>query len=229
MDDAEEGSRATRREVLGATAGALAVGALPGRSTAQQASGPTVYVGSADDTLYAVDAATGTQEWAFTQPSNSVYSSPTVVDGTVYIGSWDEMLSMSDIRENLLDVRDNVDDKETDGGDTGTTEPEDDGMPMRFIAWGAVGALGLIYGGYRLLGSDDQTADKNPEPTTTPETTAETLTTTDSRREGETKEKLREIRALVEDVKSALSSADTRPPSRKPTKPRTKHNNSHEK
>ncbi len=69
MDDAGEWSRATRRQVLGATAGALAVGALPGRTGAQQASGPTVYVGSSphdDGTLYAVDAATGEQEWAFT-------------------------------------------------------------------------------------------------------------------------------------------------------------------
>ena len=45
----------------------------------------TVYVGSYDDTLYAVDAATGTQEWAF-DTSGSVRSSPTVVDGTVYFG-----------------------------------------------------------------------------------------------------------------------------------------------
>jgi hypothetical protein len=94
MDDAGEGSRATRQEVLGATASALAVGALPGRSSAQQASGPTVYVGSGfgDETLYAVDAATGTQKWAFTQPSGAVDSSPTVADGTVYIGSEDNTL-----------------------------------------------------------------------------------------------------------------------------------------
>jgi outer membrane protein assembly factor BamB len=92
MDDAGEGSRATRRQVLGATAGALAVGALPGRSRAQQASGPTVYVGSRDATLYAVDAATGEQEWAFTQPSDRVRSSPTVADGTVYVGSGDSTL-----------------------------------------------------------------------------------------------------------------------------------------
>jgi outer membrane protein assembly factor BamB len=83
MDGAGEGSRATRRQVLEATAGALAAGALPGRSSAQQASGPTVYVGSGDETLYAVDAATGSQEWAFTQPGR-VSSSPTVADGTVY-------------------------------------------------------------------------------------------------------------------------------------------------
>jgi outer membrane protein assembly factor BamB len=65
--------------VLGATAGALAAGTLPARGAAQQASGPTVYVGSADAALYAVDAATGTEEWAFTQPSEEVFSSPTVV------------------------------------------------------------------------------------------------------------------------------------------------------
>ena len=85
-----EQSRATRREVLGATAGALAAGALPGRTAAQQASGPTVYVGSVDNTLYAVDAATGSEEWAFTQPSTSVRSSPTVADGTVYVGSLED-------------------------------------------------------------------------------------------------------------------------------------------
>jgi WD-40 repeat-containing protein len=50
----------------------------------------TVYVGSREGTLYAVDAETGSQEWAFTQPSGQVNSSPTVVDETVYVGSrWD--------------------------------------------------------------------------------------------------------------------------------------------
>jgi PGF-CTERM protein len=39
-----------------------------------------------------VDAATGQEEWAFTQPSDDVESSPTVVDGTVYVGSLDETL-----------------------------------------------------------------------------------------------------------------------------------------
>ncbi len=92
MDDAEEGSRPTRREVLGATAGALAVGALPGRSGAQQASGPTVYVGSNDGTLYAVDAATGSEEWPFSKPDRPVFSSPTVYEGTVYVGSNDNRL-----------------------------------------------------------------------------------------------------------------------------------------
>jgi WD-40 repeat-containing protein len=47
----------------------------------------TVYVGSWDETLYAVDAATGEREWVFTRPSRRVFSSPTVTDGTVYIGT----------------------------------------------------------------------------------------------------------------------------------------------
>jgi hypothetical protein len=52
----------------------------------------TVYVGSHDKTLYAVDAATGTEEWAFTQPTGTVRSSPTVADGTVYVGFYDGTL-----------------------------------------------------------------------------------------------------------------------------------------
>jgi PKD repeat protein len=82
-------SRATRRRVLQATAGALATGAVSGRGTAQ-ASGPTVYVGSYW-TLYAVDAATGTEQWVF-ETGDDVESSPTVVDGTVYVGSLDDNL-----------------------------------------------------------------------------------------------------------------------------------------
>jgi outer membrane protein assembly factor BamB len=40
------------------------------------------------DTVYAFDAVTGTQKWTFTHPSFAPeYSSPTVADGVVYIGS----------------------------------------------------------------------------------------------------------------------------------------------
>jgi outer membrane protein assembly factor BamB/plastocyanin len=59
--------------------------------TAQRASGTTVYVGSRDSKLYAVDAATGSQQWAF-DTGDYVRSSPTVVDGTVYVGSRDSKL-----------------------------------------------------------------------------------------------------------------------------------------
>ncbi|WP_136716904.1 outer membrane protein assembly factor BamB family protein [Halorientalis salina] len=51
----------------------------------------TVYVGSADDSLYAVDAATGEAQWTF-ETGGSVRSSPAVVNGTVYVGSDDNHL-----------------------------------------------------------------------------------------------------------------------------------------
>ena len=48
-----------------------------------------VYVGSKDNNVYAIDAATGSERWRFATGSD-VYSSPAVVDGVVYVGSWDE-------------------------------------------------------------------------------------------------------------------------------------------
>ena len=57
-------------------------------------SSPTVvdsiaYVGSDDDTIYAIDTETETELWSF-ETDGSVRSSPAVVDGTVYFGSYDE-------------------------------------------------------------------------------------------------------------------------------------------
>ncbi|MEU6688115.1 serine/threonine-protein kinase, partial [Streptomyces sp. NPDC046832] len=48
----------------------------------------TVYIGSADEKVHALDAATGTLLWTHTT-GGRVFSSPAVVDGTVYIGSND--------------------------------------------------------------------------------------------------------------------------------------------
>ena len=48
----------------------------------------TVYFGSQDTKVYAVDAATGQKKWEF-QTGSWVESSPAVVDGVVYIGSND--------------------------------------------------------------------------------------------------------------------------------------------
>jgi len=48
----------------------------------------TVFVGSDDENLYAVDAETGTQQWTF-ETGDWVRSSPTVVDETVFVGSDD--------------------------------------------------------------------------------------------------------------------------------------------
>jgi outer membrane protein assembly factor BamB len=51
----------------------------------------TVYIGSNDGRLYAVDATTGTKHWQF-DTSGWVFSSPAVVDDTVYVGSSDKSL-----------------------------------------------------------------------------------------------------------------------------------------
>jgi outer membrane protein assembly factor BamB len=48
----------------------------------------TVYVGSNDGNLYAVDAASGTQKWKF-RTGSRVASSPAVSDGIAYFGSYD--------------------------------------------------------------------------------------------------------------------------------------------
>ena len=56
-----------------------------------------VYIGSGrvmgprPSNVYAIDAASGVQRWAFLTGS-TVYGSPAVVDGVVYVGSWDDNL-----------------------------------------------------------------------------------------------------------------------------------------
>ena len=66
--------------ILGSTTSVLTAKADP-------AEGPTIYVGSNDENLYAIDAETGEPRWVFTEASNWIRSSPIVVDGTLYVGS----------------------------------------------------------------------------------------------------------------------------------------------
>jgi outer membrane protein assembly factor BamB len=47
-----------------------------------------VYIGSEDDSVYALNAATGAKLWSY-KTGNQVFSSPTVVNGVVYVGSGD--------------------------------------------------------------------------------------------------------------------------------------------
>lgn len=53
--------------------------------------GGTLYIGSGDQHIYALDAATGALRWSFAT-GDVVHASPAVVDGVVYIGSWDRNL-----------------------------------------------------------------------------------------------------------------------------------------
>ncbi len=53
------------------------------------AAGDSVYVGSADGHLYALDSGTGNVRWRFQTPG-MVRSTPLVAGGTIYFGSWVE-------------------------------------------------------------------------------------------------------------------------------------------
>ena len=48
----------------------------------------TVYIGSRDSSLYAVDVSTGTELWRF-KTGSWIESSPAIVDGVIYFGSND--------------------------------------------------------------------------------------------------------------------------------------------
>lgn len=51
----------------------------------------TVYFGSGDGNVYALDAASGKLKWKF-QTGDVVHSSPAIASGTLFIGSWDSYL-----------------------------------------------------------------------------------------------------------------------------------------
>ncbi|VTT85802.1 predicted cell surface protein/ lipoprotein [Halorubrum sp. DM2] len=51
----------------------------------------TVFIGSADNALYALDAETGDEEWTFAA-DHRIEATPAYSDGTVYVGSYDKRL-----------------------------------------------------------------------------------------------------------------------------------------
>jgi len=51
----------------------------------------TVYIGSGDQQIYALDARTGALKWSFAT-GDVVHAAPAVANGTVYVGSWDRNL-----------------------------------------------------------------------------------------------------------------------------------------
>jgi eukaryotic-like serine/threonine-protein kinase len=53
--------------------------------------GGTLYIGSGDQHVYALDARTGALRWTFAT-GDVVHATPAVADGVVYIGSWDRHL-----------------------------------------------------------------------------------------------------------------------------------------
>jgi outer membrane protein assembly factor BamB len=61
----------------------------------------TVYIGSADKKLYAVDAKTGRERWHF-DTQNIVRSTPAVADGMVVIGSYDHNVYAVDAKSGAL-------------------------------------------------------------------------------------------------------------------------------
>jgi outer membrane protein assembly factor BamB len=61
----------------------------------------TVYFGSSDGHVYALDATTGKLRWKF-KTGDVVHSSPAVVDGTLFIGGWDTYFYALDAKTGAL-------------------------------------------------------------------------------------------------------------------------------
>jgi len=91
-------SEVTRRKMLKSTGASVLGAGIPTAvsASAAAADGRTVYVGGRNGKLYAIDASTGRLQWEFKEPSNKVDSSPTVVNGTLYIGDSDDYYDVDD-------------------------------------------------------------------------------------------------------------------------------------
>jgi outer membrane protein assembly factor BamB len=91
--------------------------------------GGTVFVGSYDGNVYALDASDGTERWRF-ETGRPVASSPLVTDGTVYIGGGD--------------------------GNVYALDASDGTEQWRFETDGRVGSSPTVVGGTVYIGSEDE-------------------------------------------------------------------------
>jgi tRNA A-37 threonylcarbamoyl transferase component Bud32 len=135
-----------------------------------------------------VDAETGEEQWRFTEPSDGVYSSPTVVDGTVYVGSQDGNLYAVDAgvsgssegsrvmlgtlghHGNWRYAGQSIETKQDGGNETGsedsTSESLPDGLASYMVTAAAVvGVVAVGYGGIRAIvsGGSNEYASKSSE------------------------------------------------------------------
>lgn len=58
----------------------------------------SVYFGSGDGNIYALDAGSGALDWKF-KTGDVVHASPAIADGTLYVGSWDSYFYALDARD----------------------------------------------------------------------------------------------------------------------------------
>lgn len=76
-----------------------------GQTQPQATTGPMLYVGALDNSLYALDPEDGSQQWNYAEPTDGIASSPTVVDGTIYVGTGDGTVDAIDAATGELDWR----------------------------------------------------------------------------------------------------------------------------
>jgi outer membrane protein assembly factor BamB len=86
---------------LAAPASAVVADAFDVFSSSPAVAGGTLYVGSGDRSVYALDAATGKARWRY-RTGDVVHASPAVADGAVYAGSWDGFLYKLDAASGKL-------------------------------------------------------------------------------------------------------------------------------
>lgn len=95
-DETSVSGKFTRRSALQSAAAIVGAGTLSETATAE-ATDPTVYVGSSEETFYAVDALSGEEQWRFSGPYYGEYDGGIVVNGTLYTAQ-DEVLYAFDAK-----------------------------------------------------------------------------------------------------------------------------------